>query len=169
VVEGDLVYVAAGYNAGCNLLQITKNAAGKFGAKDLYNTKARTVMANEHGGVVLLDGYIQGYSAKRGWVCQDFKSGSEKWLERSKLDGQSVSLTYADGHHYLLSDEGEAVLLKVSAEGWEEKGRFPLPELSKSKETRPTHRAAGVWTHPVVSGGRLFLRDQELIFCYALR
>ena len=26
-----------------------------------------------------------------------------------------------------------------------------------------------VWTHPVVLNGRLYLRDQDLIFCYDVR
>src|SRR5439155_171300 len=62
VVQGDLVYVTAGYNIGCNLLQITKDAAGKFSAKDLYNAEAQRLMKNEHGGVVLVDEYIYGNS-----------------------------------------------------------------------------------------------------------
>jgi outer membrane protein assembly factor BamB len=168
IVNGDLVYVTAGYSAGCNLFKITKDAAGKFSAVEQYSNQSRKVMENMHGGVVLVGEHLFGHSNNIGWTCQEFKTGKEVWSERNKLDGKG-SLTYADGCFYLFSDEGELVLLKASAEGWDEKGRFSLPQLSKTRQTRPTHESAGVWTHPVVANGRLFLRDQEFIFCYAVK
>jgi outer membrane protein assembly factor BamB len=168
IVKGDLVYVTAGYSAGCNLFKIAKDAGGKFTAVDQYTNQSRHVMENEHGGVVLFGEHLFGYSNDIGWTCQEFTTGKEIWSERNKLDGKG-SLTCADGCLYLLSDEGEVVLLKASAKGWDEKGRFNLPQLSKSRETRPTHHSAGVWTHPVLAYGRLYLRDQELIYCYAVK
>ena len=170
VVQGDLVYVTAN-DAGCHLLQIAKDASGKFSAKDLYKSptnKANKVMQNDHGGVVLLDGRIYGNSISRGWTCQELKSGKEKWSDKNGLDGKTGALTYADGSFYLVNQEGEVALVAATTEEWQEKGHFTLPELSKIRE-RDSHRAIGAWTHPVVSGGRLFLRDQELIFCYAVR
>jgi outer membrane protein assembly factor BamB len=168
IVKDDLIYVTAGYAAGCNLLKITKDAAGKFNVEDLYSAKSRKLMQNDHGGVVLVGGHIYGYADGRGWMCQEFVTGDEVWSDRNVLDGKG-SLTYADGNLYLFSDEGEAALIKATTEGWQEKGRFKLPELSKSRETRPTHRSIGVWTHPVVANGRLYLRDQEFIYCYAVK
>jgi hypothetical protein len=168
VVKDDLVYATAGYAAGCNLLRITKDAGGKFKAEDLYNDKARKLMQNDHGGVVLVDGHIYGYGDSRGWLCQELATGKEVWSDRNALDGKG-SLTFADGNLYLLSDEGEAVLLKATTEGWQEKGRFQLPELSKTRQSRPTHQSIKVWTHPVVANGRLYLRDQEFIYCYAVK
>ena len=41
-----------------------------------------------------------------------------------------------------------------------------LPKLSPTHDSRPTHQSARVWTHPVVANGRLYLRDQELLYCY---
>ncbi len=166
IVQDDLVYVTAN-TAGCNLLQITKDAAGNFSVKDLYK-KQWQVMQNDHGGVVLLDGCVYGHGGPRGWTCQDLKTGKEKWSDRNSLEGKTGSLTYADGCFYLLNEEGEVVLLAANPEEWQEKGRFTLPELSKIRE-RESHRAIGVWTHPVVANGRLFLRDQELIYCYAVK
>jgi hypothetical protein len=125
---------------------------------------------------VLIDGYIYGHSEKLGWVCQEFRTGKEAWTDRNnpnRLGGSSGSLTYADGHLYLLSDEGEASLIEATPKGWVEKGRFTLPALSQTRaegaKARPTHQSIGVWTHPVVANGRFFLRDQELIYCYAVR
>jgi outer membrane protein assembly factor BamB len=168
VVNGDEVYVTAGYNAGCNRLKITLAGKGKFKVQDLYKGSATRNMVNDHGGVVLVGGNIYGYCDSVGWVCQDFASGKMNWRERNAVEGKG-SLTYADGRLYLLSDKGEAVLLAPDSKKWRPQGTFELPEKSKANATRPTHASAGVWTHPVVANGRLYLRDQELIFCYDIR
>jgi outer membrane protein assembly factor BamB len=167
VVKDNYVYVTSGYSAGCNLLEV-KGSNGTFSAKDIYDARAHSLMQNAHGGVALVDGCIYGYSDGHGWVCQDFAKGTELWSDRTSLEGKG-SLACADGRLYLLSDQGEACLLEVSRKGWAEKGRFKLPQLSPSHENRPSHSATGVWTHPVIAGGRLFLRDQELIYCYGVR
>jgi outer membrane protein assembly factor BamB len=164
IVKGDLVYVSAGYRAGCNLYKITKQG-NAFKAEEQYDTTARNLMVNDHGGIVLVGDYLYGYGDNRGWICQELKSGKEMWSDKRKLDGKG-SLTCADGRLYLFSDEGEAVLLDAAPKGWKERGRFKIPEESKSREERRTSRQAQVWTHPVVANGRLYLRDQELLFCF---
>lgn len=167
IVQGDLVYVSAGYRAGCNLYKITKQG-DTFKAVEQYDGPARKLMVNDHGGVVLVGGYVYGYSDGKGWVCQEFATGKEMWADKRKLEGKG-SLTYADQRLYLYNDEGEAVLLDASPKGWKERGRFKIPEEAPSREKRPTSRQAGVWTHPVVANGRLYLRDQELLFCFDVK
>ncbi len=120
-------------------------------------------MKNLSGGVVLVGDHVYGYSDGRGWVCQKFETGAVVWSEKGKF-GRG-SLTYADGHFYLYGeDEGTAVLLQANPEGWKENGRFSLPRQSQR------HKPNGkIWTHPVVANGRLYLRDQELLFCFDVR
>ena len=36
-------------------------------------------MINHHGGVVLVDGDIYGYSDSGKWLCKDMKSGKVLW------------------------------------------------------------------------------------------
>jgi outer membrane protein assembly factor BamB len=168
IVRDNLVYSTAGENAGCDLLEITPSGKGRFKAKDLYSRLTQKVMRNEHGGVVLVGDYLYGYSDGKGWICQEFKTGKLIWDERTKLEGKG-SLTCADGNLYLFSDGGTAALIKANPEGWQESGRFALPQMSKTRETRPTSRGARIWTHPVVASGRLYLRDQELLFCFDVR
>ena len=52
-------------------------------------------MQNHHGGVILHEGHLYGYSERRGWTCQELKTGKVVWASK-KLD--KGSLTYADGH-----------------------------------------------------------------------
>jgi outer membrane protein assembly factor BamB len=169
-VKGDLVYMSVGDGGGCSLYEVSKDSAGKFAVKDVYPKANRKFMQSNHGGVLLVGDYVYGYSDLGGWTCQEFKTGKPAWQDRDKLAcDKSGSLTYADGHLYLLSDGGEVVLIEADPKSWSEKGRFTLPELSATRMTRNTSSAVGVWTHPVVANGRLYIRDQDLLYCYAVK
>jgi hypothetical protein len=70
-------------------------------------------------------------------------------------------LIAADGRLYCLTDAGEVAMLVASPDAFKELGRFPLPKQSKKRK-----QSGKVWSHPVLSDGRLYLRDQEFVFCY---
>lgn len=147
------VFVAAGYGVGCKSVKVGAGNA----VEELY---ASTDMINHHGGVILVDGSLYGYSDKAGWTCMDFKTGAVKWTEKKALGKGAIH--YADGCFYLLEERtGTVVLIKASDKGWDEQGRFTL-----SPQTTQRNPKGMVWTHPVVSGGKLYLRDQELLFCF---
>ena len=148
------VYVTSGYGVGCNLFKLT-STAGRFAVEQVY---ANRDMVNHHGGVILVGDYLYGFSDDRGWVCQDFKTGKILW--RNKGVGKGA-LAYADGHLYLRSEgsKGTVALVEARPTGYKETGRFDQPERSGSES----------WPHPVVVGGRLYLRDQDLLLCYDVK
>lgn len=94
----------------------------------------------------------------KGWVCQDFKSGKLVWEEKARLG--KGSLVYADGHLYLRSESGKGTVALVGATpiGYKEKSRFDPPHRSSENS----------WAHPVIHGGKLYLRDQDTLLCYDL-
>jgi outer membrane protein assembly factor BamB len=159
------VFVIAGWNQGADLIRLQAAEKG-IEAKKVYSQK----LNNEEGGVVLVGKHLYGYFDNRGWACLDFqtgeiaKAGDKEWLEKRKLN--KGSLTYADGQLYCFSDDdGTAVLVEANpAVKWQENGRFTIPK--ESKLHKPNGR---IWTHPVVANGRLYLRDQDLIFCYDIK
>lgn len=156
IVRGSDVYVTVGAGQGCTLLHIARDG-DKFNAGVVYDNKN---LPNHHGNVVLWNDHLYGFAERRGWTCQNFKSGEVVWTERQKL--RAGALTYADGRFYCYGeDDATAVLIEAAPTGWNEKGRFTIPQRSPNR--KPSGR---VWTPPVVSGGRLYLRDQELLFCY---
>ena len=55
-----------------------------------------------------------------------------------------------------LNESGTVALIDASPEGYKEHGRFDQPERSSKSS----------WPHPVVANGRLYLRDQDVLFCY---
>ncbi len=147
------VFVAAGYGVGCKSVKIRPDNS----VEDVY---ASTDMVNHHGGVILHQGHLYGYSDKGGWTCLDFKTGAVKWQENKAL--RKGAIHFADGMFYLLEEKtGVVVLIEASPEAWKEKGRFAL-----APQTTQRNPKGMIWTHPVVSGGKLFLRDQELLFCF---
>lgn len=147
------VYISSGYGVGCKLVRVASDGQ----TEDLYVNKT---MKNQHGGVVLHNGYLYGYSDGVGWVCQDFETGQMIWSEKNALGKGAVSA--ANGQLICIAeDTGEVVLIKASPNGWDETGRFTLsPQTDKRKSD------GRIWTHPVVANGRLFLRDQDLVYCY---
>ena len=151
------VYVTAGYGTGCLLLNITaNNKVEKF-----YDNK---VMKNQHGGVLLVGDYLFGHSDDNGIICQNFNSGDLVWSDKKKNDAK-IAVTYADGLLYCLSENsGECFLVEASAAEYKEVSRFKM-----DPQTTQRNPNGGIWTHPVISNGRLYLRDQDVICCYRIK
>lgn len=147
------VYVTAGYGVGCKMVRLDPG-------HQVVEVYSNNVMVNHHGGVVLIDGHLYGHSDGGGWTCQNFMTGERVWSEGGAV--QKGAIHSAGGMLYCLDEtNGDVVLAEATTNGWNERGRFriePQTELRKP--------AGRIWTHPVVSNGRLYLRDQNLILCY---
>ncbi len=154
IVRGNEVYVTAGYGAGSKLLRIEPGNK----VTTVYENK---VMKNQHGGVVLVGDHVYGHN-DNAWICQDFKTGEQVWSDKGPGKG---GVATADGMLYCLDErDGNVVLVEASPKGWTEKGRFKLDPQTKVRSPR-----GGIWTHPVISNGKLYLRDQDLISCYDIK
>ncbi|MGH7225421.1 MAG: PQQ-binding-like beta-propeller repeat protein, partial [Gemmataceae bacterium] len=161
IVHDNYVYAVAGYGAGSVLLKLTPDGDATK-AEQLYNDDAMRLMNDKHEGVVRVGDCVYGWSDNGGWTCQELTSGKKMWQSRGFGKG---SLTSAGGKLYCYSeDKGTMVLADASPQGWHEISRFTIPRETKRREFRNN-----VWTHPVIANGRLYLRDQELIFCYKLK
>jgi len=151
------VFAAAGYGKGAALGKLTRGPNG-WTAEQVYHTNA---MINHHGGVVLVGDHLYGIHDGAGLSCLDFKTGDVKWSERSVGKG---SLVYADNRLYARKEStGQMTLAEATPKGYVEKGRFDPPRDPNQPTARPADMA---WAHPVVAGGRLYLRDQNWLLCY---
>jgi outer membrane protein assembly factor BamB len=156
IVRGDLVFFTAGYGRGGALLRQVPTSDGiKVEAVYPLNTK----LQNKHGGVVLVGDLLYGDSDSSGrpW-CADLMTGKIHWTGKGSGSG-SASVTYADGHLYFRFQNGTVALVKASPDGYKEDGSIKIPHSGD----RPS------WSHPVVTGGKLFLREGDYILCYNLR
>jgi len=141
------VFYSSGYGTGGALLGL-RAQGGTVQAQEIYFTRD---MQNHHGGVVLVNGYLYGFDNSI-LTCLEFATGKQMWQHRSVGKG---SVSYADGHLYLFSENRVVGLAEASPMGYREKGRFTIAEQNWYS-----------WAHPVVSGGRLYLRDQGILAAY---
>lgn len=154
IVRGNEVYVSAGYGSGCKMVRIGANNEVTV----VYENK---VMKNHHGGVILVGDHVYGH-AEPGWVCQDFKTGAEVWNHRDFGKG---AVGCADGMLYCVEEaSGNVVLVEASPKGWKESGRFKLDPQTKIRSSR-----GKIWTHPVIANGKLYLRDQDILYCFDVK
>ena len=147
IARGNRVWVSSDYGNGGGLVEI--GADGK--AQEVYFTRD---MRNHHSSSVLIGDHLYGFSGGI-LTAMKFDTGEVAWKDRSVGKG---SLVYADGHLYAISENGVVGLVEATPTGYKEKGRFRIPQ-----DSLPT------WTHPVVAGGRLYLRDQDTIYAYNVR
>lgn len=164
IVTGDLIYHTSDYGAGNVLLKLTA-AGGTIRADQVYHLDGKTMM-NHHGGVVLVDQVIYGFTKANGgtWMAQDLPSGDTLWEE--KLRGnKSGSIAYADGRLYCYNDgDGTVILVEPSRKGFQAKGTLTLP-----KQTSIPRDRGAIWAHPVIANQTLFIRDQDLLFAYEIK
>ena len=113
------------------------------------------LMDNHHGGVILHDGYLYGAGHnERGWFCLDFLTGKQMWNAPGK-----GSLVYADGMLYCFEERGTMKLVKTTAGEYEQVSAFKVPKGGRGM----------YWAHPVVCGGRLYVRHSDNLYAYKIK
>jgi hypothetical protein len=143
----------------------------------------RILIASESDGTILLDVKHEGsnWTASRQWTsrafkpnfndfvvhdgslygfdgnifcCVDVQTGKRRWKEGRYGHGQ-VLLLAEQSLLLVVSEEGEAMLLKANPQAHEEIGRFQAIE-------------GKTWNHPAVAKGRLYVRNGKEMACYRL-
>ena len=147
IARANRVFVSSDYGTGGGVVEIKPDNK----AEEIYFTKE---MRNHHSSAVLVGDHLYGFSGAI-LTAMKFDTGEIAWRDRSVGKG---SLVFADGHLYCLSETGVVGLVEATPAGYKEKGRFRLQQGSL-----PT------WAHPVVAGGRLYLRDQDTIYAFDVR
>lgn len=152
IVRGDKIFAAAGYRRGGGLIKLIPQDGG-VGIEEVYFSSD---LQNRHGGVVLVGDLLFGDTDNNGvpW-CADWETGKVQWKRNERNDARgSAAITYADGKLYMQYDSGYVVLVDASPGQYREISRYHIPE-SKSQ----------CWSHPVVSDGKLYIRNQDTLLC----
>ena len=144
------VFWANGYGKGGICMKL-KASGGKVSADEAWTTKE---MVCHHGGYVIHEGHIYG-NHSGGWSCLELKTGRQKWNETGVGKG---SACWADGMLYLFGEkDGKVGLATCSPEGMAMKGTFSVAGSGPS------------WAHPVVIGGRLYIRYDSHLYCFDVK
>jgi len=124
---------------------------GKWSFKEISRP---TGVGTKPGNCVVSQGRIYGGSG-RGLTCVDLKSGKPLW---SVPDVQAGQCCWADGMVYAFSaNDGTLLLVEPTASGGQVTGRVQVAGRGHS------------WSHPVVVGGRLYLRYDTNLYCYDVK
>lgn len=152
---GDHVLSATGYGAGAALLQIVPRPGG-VEAEEVWFNPGNT-MQNHHGGMVLHEGTVYlGHGHNRGFpMAVDLASGEAHWGPIRNDGLGSAAVSYADGHLYYRYQNGLMMLIEATPDEYREKGSFWIPDAEQPS-----------WPHPVIAGGRLYLREQDRVLAY---
>ena len=150
IIHEDKVFYTSAYGTGAGLLGL-KPAGSELKADEIYFTRE---MMNHHGGVVLVGAYLYGFS-NAILTCLEFASAKPMWRDRSVGKG---SLTYADGMLYLFGENNTVGLAEATPDAYRERGRFTIEDQGYPS-----------WAHPVVCGGKLYIRNQGMLMCYNVK
>jgi outer membrane protein assembly factor BamB len=152
--DGYIYTASAGTGAGLVKLKVNQ---GKVDAEQMYfESKLPTAI----GGTVKIGEHLYGTTGQ-GLLCVEFTTGRVKWEERAI---GAASLCYADERLYLNGENGQVALVEPNPQSYREKGRFSPPD--QPKHANPMEKA---WAYPVVANGRLYLRDQTMLWCYDVK
>jgi outer membrane protein assembly factor BamB len=144
------VFYTSNYDTGAGLLALTPQN-GDVKAKEIYFTRE---MKNHHGGVILYNGYLYGFNDSI-LTCLEFATGKQMWRDRSVGKG---SVTFAEGNLYIQGENNIVGLAEASPTGYKEKGRFQIAD-----------KGLPSWAHPVISGSRLYVRNQDTLMAYDIK
>ncbi|PWU11208.1 MAG: alcohol dehydrogenase [Verrucomicrobia bacterium] len=134
IIEGDKVFISAGYNHGAALLKLNGNAP-----EELWENKN---MRNHFNSCVLWKGYLYGVDENQ-LRCLAFDTGEVKWTDRDFGKG---SLMVADGKLIGMSEKGELIIAEATPQAFK-----PI--------SRTQVLTGRCWTTPVLSNGRIYCRN----------
>lgn len=158
IVDGDEVFCSSGYGTGAALLKLKAEGNG-VKATEVYFLNGDKFQ-NHHGGMIHVGPYIySGHGHNQGFpICLEMKTGKIVWGGKQRGAGSgSAAVVYADGKLYFRYQDGIMALVDAVADGYHLSGSFKIPEVARES-----------WSHPVVTGGKLYLREQDNLFVYQL-
>jgi len=154
-VVGDSAVYAAAAGTGGGVVKLQRSNDKVEHEQAYFGSKFPTAI----GGAIKVGSYLYGTTAQ-SMLCLEFDTGEVKWEERAM---GAASLCHADGRLYLHGENGEVGLVEASPAGYRELGRFTPPDM-------PRHgQGVKAWAYPVVADGRLYIRDLNALWCYAVK
>jgi len=156
IIDGNLVFASTSYKTGACLVELKKQG-DLVVAEEKYFLEGN-VFNNHHGGMVLIDGHIYaGHQQNEGFpTCINMATGDIVWGGKLRGAGKgSAAVLSIDGHLIFRYQNGTVALIEATPAEYVLKGSFE-PDFQKGNS----------WAHPVVVGGKLYLREQDKLMCY---
>ncbi len=159
IVSGDYVFCSTGYDDGGSALLQVNGSRSQLSIREVWYKQSRDLQ-NHHGGMILLGDHVyMGHGHNNGFpVCFELKTGRDKWRPGRGAGTGSAAIAYADGRFYFRYENGVMALIEATPDDYFERGRFQIGIKHEQS-----------WPHPVISNGKLYLRDQHEMIVYDIR
>ncbi len=149
LVIGNTVYITSDYGHGCALVQVNGSSA-----KQLWAKRGNASMQAHFSSPIYYNGYIYGTGEPDNLMCLDPKTGALKWVTTGFEKGGIIT---ADGTIIALAGRsGNLVMAALTPKGYQELGRVSA-------------LGGQSWTAPILANGRLYIRNQHTLACYAVK
>jgi len=154
IAFGDSIVATAGYGQGVALLKLS--GSGEDVRMELQYKERLDISPFQDSGLVLGSHlYVVGGNVRS---CVDLATGKVVWSDRSTGRGLAA-MTFADGHLVIHHSDGTVALAEVSPEKFVGKSSFKISGWQS---------ATGA-TNPVVTGGRMYVRNETRLLCFDVR
>ncbi len=148
LLEGDRVFISAGYGLGCVMLQVKNISDDKFSVSELWKNRS---MKSQFSNIVVRDGFL--YGLDDGILaCVDLKTGERKWKDGRYGHGQVL---LAGDVLLVQTEPGPVVLVEAKPSEFHEIARLDALR-------------AKTWNVPAIAGDFLLVRNDQEAVCYQL-
>jgi len=156
IVHGDNLVVSNGRRGSIIRLKLEATEDGVEANRVYYKDYGVDLWSD---ALVLLNGHIYNLGRRAGPQCVKYETGELVWRRSLNNFARKGGWTCADGHLYQLHSSGRVTLIEATPRGYVEHGMFMISGY------RPALGA----TMPVVAGGRLYVRNDDQLFCFDIR
>ena len=150
------VFATCGWDTGSVLVKISDDGTG------IEEAWRKPGLDNDFGGVLLVKDWLYGFNwmgnEQGQLMCVRLDSGDVVYSHFTSERKRKGAITWAGGMLYGYDEGGEVWLANAAPEKFEIVGRFDLPKGEGQH-----------WAHPVVSGGRLYVRHGDFLHAYDVR
>ncbi|MBN1845372.1 MAG: PQQ-like beta-propeller repeat protein [Sedimentisphaerales bacterium] len=149
IVNGQTV-IFTGQGLGTKAVEVEKTDDG-FAARQLWTNDQ---LGTGFNTPVLANGMLFGISDRGNLFCLNAKDGQAAWTDSGQLDRFGAIVNAGS---FLLALPGNAELIVLAADGnqYRQLARYKVSDT-------PTY------AHPIVSGNRVFIKDQQTVTLYAI-
>jgi len=151
IVDGQtVIYTGAG--RGAKAVRIEKQGDG-FAAKELWSNPE---LAPQFNTPVLKDGLLFGLSNRGNLYCINARTGKTAWTDETSRDRSGFAAILDVGSCLLaLPSSSELIVFKPSDSEYSELAKIKVAEAES-------------YAHPVISGNRIFVKDQESVTLWTI-
>ena len=150
VINGDKV-IHSGHGDGIKSIQILNKGNGYTTAELWSNVDYQT----SYNTPVLNDGYIYGLSDKGKLFCVNADNGQTAWAD-TMMHKNFGAIVDAGPVLMALPSSSNLVVYKPDPKNYKELARYKMSETP-------------VYAHPIISGNRIYIKDEEFITMWTVK